>query len=291
MNPALSDHIIKVEVKNIGLSKFDNDYSCQTLISPISRIYLITQGDGWVQIADEKIILAPGHLYLIPSFTSCSYFFNKNLEHYYIHFRAELMSGLNVYSLFNTIRQLKASKLDWSLCERLLELNPNLQLPSIDPKIYQTKEWLSKPNKNQTLSHIFESRAIVEQLLCKFIKPRVNANYYDLMRYNLNPVLLYIQNHLSEPILVHNLAKMIHLSPDHFSRIFKKIVGYSPGDFIIFKRLEKAKLLLLTTDKPIKNIIEESGFKSLAHFSRLFKSHTLLTPSQYRKMRGDRWFR
>ncbi|GAB3655106.1 AraC family transcriptional regulator [Echinicola sediminis] len=291
MNPSLSDHIIKVALKNIGLSKFENDYSCPNIISPISRIYLITQGDGWVQLADEKIILAPGKLYLIPSFTPCSYFFSKDLEHYYIHFGAELMSGLRVYSLFHTLRELKASELDKSLCKRLLELNPNLELPSIDPKIYQTKEWLSKPTNSQALSHTFESRAIVEQLFCKFIAPEVNSNYHELMRYQLNPVLQYIQNHLSESIQVKSLAKMTHLSTDHFSRVFKKIVGYSPGDFVILKRIERAKLLLITTDTPIKGIIEETGFKSLAHFSRLFKNHTSLTPTHYRKMRGDSWFR
>lgn len=291
MTISLSDHIIKIGLKNIGLSKFENDYSCLNIISPISRIYWITNGEGWVQIGDEKVLLVPEKLYLIPSFTPCSYFFRKDLVHYYIHFEAELMSGLRVYNLFHTLKKKEVTELEKCLFSRLLELNPCLELPSLDPNIYQTKEWLSKPTNSQVLSHTFESRAIVEQLLCRFIAPEVNSNYHELMRYQLNPVFQYIQNHLSESIKVKSLAKLTHLSTDHFSRVFKRAVGYSPGDFVILKRIEKAKLLLITTDMPIKKIIEETGFNSLAHFSRIFKNQSLLSPTHYRKMRGGNYFR
>jgi AraC-like DNA-binding protein len=286
MSRFVSDNLIKIELKNIALSRFDRDSKYDYVISAFSRIYFITEGKGWLQIGDKRITLKPGFLYLVPSFVPCSYYFEKQLEHYYIHFSAHLLNGLNIYSLFKTSSKVSVNKLDKELFERLLELNPGMKLPSLDPDIYQKKDWLSKSIHNQPLSHIYETRAIIEQLLSRFIMQKQNSAQDEIVRHRLNPIFSYIQSHLTEVIHIEKLAKMTFLSPDHFIRVFKKVVGIPPGEFIISKRVEKAKLLLLTTNKPIKLVFEESGFKSLQYFSRVFKKHTSLSPTEYRKMKA-----
>lgn len=277
---------INIKLNNIALSRFveDSEYPC--VISPFTRIYLITEGEGWLLLGDKRILIEPGYLYLTPSFTPCSYFFEQNLEHFYVHFSARLLNGLNIYSLFNTQTKVLCSKLDRPLFERLLELNPNMELPTLDPDIYQTKEWLSKPDPARPMSHSVETRAILELFLSRFIQSERFANHNELIRYNMNPILNYIQDNLKEAIHIDDLAQMACLSTDHFSRIFKKVVGFPPGEFIISKRIEKAKLLLITTNMPLKGVIEESGFSSLAYFSRIFKKFTNTTPLKYRRMRG-----
>jgi YesN/AraC family two-component response regulator len=59
-----------------------------------------------------------------------------------------------------------------------------------------------------------------------------------------------------------------------------------PSEFIIKKRLEKAKLLLLTTNYPLSEIIQQTGFKTTPYFCRMFKKYTSFTPEQFRKNRG-----
>ena len=277
---------IKIDIKNIALSRFAEDHEYPYVISPFTRIYLITEGEGWLLIGENKVVLEPGFMYLTPSFAPCSYFFGQSLEHFYVHFSARLISGLNIYSLFNTVNKVPCKKLDRPLFERLLELNPGMKLPALDPDIYQTKEWLNKPNPDRPVSHQIETRAIIELYLSRFIKGEKYADQNELIRYNLNPILNYIQDNLKESIHIDELSQMACLSHDHFGRIFKKVVGLPPGEFIISKRIEKAKLLLLTTNIPLKAVIEEVGFSSLAYFSRIFKKHTSNTPLKYRKMRA-----
>ncbi|MCL3782619.1 AraC family transcriptional regulator [Prolixibacteraceae bacterium JC049] len=179
--------------------------------------------------------------------------------------------------------KVKNNKLDYVLLNRLLELNPGIELPALEPDIYQSKEWLTMPDQNQSIASQVESRAIIEQLVSRFIIEGGSLNSSEMVRYNLNTILVYIQDHIAETISIDFLANMACLSKDHFIRIFKKILNIPPGEFIITKRIEKAKLLLITTDKPIKRIIEEVGFKSEAYFSRIFKKHTSYSPSDYRR--------
>ncbi|TKG94993.1 AraC family transcriptional regulator [Puteibacter caeruleilacunae] len=280
------EHLIKFELKNIAHSRFPEDSKYPYVISPFSRIYLITEGKGWLLIDGQKIITEPGYLYLVPSFTPCSYFFEKNLDHIYIHFSARLLNGLNIYNTYKTHIQVKLEGMEELLLKRLLTLNPDLKLLTLDPDIYQKKEWLNKSKPEQSISHQLETRAILELLLARFISTEQDSSSSSVNFYHLNEILIYIQDNLREDIQIGTLAKMAYLSTDHFTRIFKKAVSIPPGEYIITKRIEKAQYLLLSTEKPIKQIFEECGFKSMPYFSRLFKKYTSLTPKEYRKMRG-----
>ena len=149
---------IRFDLRSIDLLRFDVDREYLRVISPFTRLYLITEGYGWIKIEGEKITLEPGYLYLIPSFRSCSYHFSQNLEHYYIHFSTLLINGLNVYSLYKTIRKVRATELDYKLFERLLYLNPGIEIPHHDPNVYQNKEWMNRKLNFHSASHYNENR-------------------------------------------------------------------------------------------------------------------------------------
>ncbi|TKG93914.1 AraC family transcriptional regulator [Puteibacter caeruleilacunae] len=284
MNHNEAGDLINISLKSIALSRFDTNREYPYVISPFSRMYLITEGEGWIILNDKKIALEPNYLYLIPSFTPCSYFFTKNLEHYYVHFSTSLLNGLNIYNLYDINHKVKSCHLDQHLFSRLLNINPDLELPHPDPDIYQTKLWLNKENSYSSPALSIESRGIMEQLLSRFIISDNHGFSNATARYNIQPILAYIQENLKEAIQIETLANMSCLSKDHFTRVFKSIVLTTPSDYIISKRIEKAKFLLLTTDLPLKKIFEETGFKSLPYFSRIFKKHTQMTPLAYRRM-------
>jgi transcriptional regulator GlxA family with amidase domain len=107
-----------------------------------------------------------------------------------------------------------------------------------------------------------------------------------ILKYNILPILLYIQNNLKRDIKVEELADMACFSKDHFSKVFKSITGMAPCDFIIRKRIERAQFLLLTTELGQNEIIEQTGFKSASYFSRIFKKYTSYTPAKYRMQIG-----
>lgn len=278
-------YTLRFDLKNIDLLSFKVEREYVRVISPFTRLYLITEGFGWIKTEGEKIILEPGHLYLIPSFKSCSYHFSERLVHYYVHFSTRLINGLNIYHLYKTIRKVRATDLDHMLFKRLLYLNPRLEIPHHDPGIYQKKEWMNRNISFRSAAHYNETRGILDQLFSRFIIEDGTLALKDLVRHNLNQILEFIHSNLNETITVDTLAGIACLSRDHFIRIFKKSTGLPPSAYIISKRIEKAQFLLLTTDLPIKKIIEESGFKSLSYFSRTFKKHTNYSPIAYRRFK------
>ena len=92
----------------------------------------------------------------------------------------------------------------------------------------------------------------------------------------------YILKHFSENISLQNLATHCFVSPFHFSRIFKKIAGESPHQYLTAVRLTHAKVLLTETTVPVAAITYECGFNSPEHFVTAFKQHFKTTPSSLR---------
>lgn len=276
---------VSFHLKNIAYLRFDEDSSYENVISPFSRLYLITEGRGYLVHEGSKIILEPNHLYLIPGFTSCSYFFEKNLAHIYVHYRIEMPSGLTIYSLFRVLSKIRATALDKNLLQKCLALNPGYELQHHDPKVYQSKPWINKKISYTSLSHYLETTAILSQLFSRFIQEELPVKINKIASHNFQNVLKFIQDNITQEISVSKLAELSFLSKDHFSRVFTSTTGMPPSEFIIQKRLEKAKLLLLTTNDPLSDIISQTGFRSTAYFCRIFKKYTSLSPGQFRKYR------
>ncbi|MEK8127268.1 helix-turn-helix domain-containing protein [Paenibacillus filicis] len=89
---------------------------------------------------------------------------------------------------------------------------------------------------------------------------------------------------LSYPYKLEDLAASINYSVPYFSSMFKKTAGVSFIQYLTRQRIEKAKLLLLTTDQKTFEIAEAIGFENYRSFNRIFKKETGITPSDYRRM-------
>ena len=78
-------------------------------------------------------------------------------------------------------------------------------------------------------------------------------------------------------------AQLAHQSLPTFKRGFKRIFNTTPAQWLMHKRLVYAQILLKTTEKSIRDIVQESGFESGPHFSRVFKNQFGESPLRYRK--------
>lgn len=88
---------------------------------------------------------------------------------------------------------------------------------------------------------------------------------------------------LGESPPVPRLAEACSMSLANFRRVFKKVVGLSPKEYISNCLIRKAERLLLTTDKSILSISEEAGFQNVSGFNRQFFTKNGLPPSEFRK--------
>ncbi len=93
----------------------------------------------------------------------------------------------------------------------------------------------------------------------------------------------YINESFTKSCTLSEIAEAVSLSPNHLHTVFKESVGMTPYEYVTEKRLEKAKKLIMSGDKPILEIALEVGFCSQSHFSKVFRKSTGKTPAAYRK--------
>lgn len=105
----------------------------------------------------------------------------------------------------------------------------------------------------------------------------------ELPNSKLGQVIDYIHSHLGQDLTLTQLAAVIHLSPHYFARAFKRAMGVPPHQYVRYCRIEAAKRLLKQRRCTIGVIVQELGFRSQSHFSEVFRKHTGVTPTAYRK--------
>ncbi|PRO66036.1 response regulator transcription factor [Alkalicoccus urumqiensis] len=104
----------------------------------------------------------------------------------------------------------------------------------------------------------------------------------------LEEALSIIEERLSEKFSLREIAGDVHLNPSYLSVLFKEQMGMTFSEYITRRRLQQAKRLLLTTDFPVGDIAEKTGYQTAKYFIRIFREYEGTTPSKYRKAaRGD----
>lgn len=89
---------------------------------------------------------------------------------------------------------------------------------------------------------------------------------------------------LHEPTLgVDRVAEAAGYSRYHFSRLFKQHTGTSPHRYLLHERMRRAMTLLVTTEKPVKQISREVGFRDPSHFGAAFRRHVGRSPQAVRR--------
>ena len=94
----------------------------------------------------------------------------------------------------------------------------------------------------------------------------------------------YIEEHLQEEDLsIIATAAHVYLNPVYFGRIFKSTFHMTFKQYLVKKRMDKAKRMLEEGDTSIRTICEEVGISNPSYFSQLFKQYTGKLPSEYKK--------
>lgn len=136
----------------------------------------------------------------------------------------------------------------------------------------------------QGLQHVHHMKNTMEYLkyasyeFCDVIEAHRSAHYSG----PINQCIAYIDTHLYEKIRLQDLADICNLATAYISTRFKKEVGKSLSDFILDKKINEAKHLLLFTDYGYQEISTLLNFTSQSHFSLRFKQCTGQTPKSFR---------
>lgn len=93
----------------------------------------------------------------------------------------------------------------------------------------------------------------------------------------------YIRKNISKNISRSELAELIYLNEDYFTRVFKKQTGYTYKEYVLLEKMRKAEVLLEQTKFPISIIASKVGYDNCSHFTKMFKKITGVTPKDFRK--------
>lgn len=111
-------------------------------------------------------------------------------------------------------------------------------------------------------------------------------NKHDEVTYKrIKKVLRFIDDSLSDELNNEQLSKLINVSESILLKSFKKTVGASPMQYVIKKRIDRARYLIITTDKKISTIASECGFNDMSYFAKQFKRIVGISPKEYKKER------
>lgn len=99
-------------------------------------------------------------------------------------------------------------------------------------------------------------------------------------------VIATMRDNLSEHLTIDDMARVAMYSKFHFSRVFQRVTGVSPGRFLSALRLQRAKQLLLSTSYNVSDISLRVGYTSVGTFSSRFTRSVGLSPTTYRRLGG-----
>ena len=136
-------------------------------------------------------------------------------------------------------------------------------------------EWETKPEwADERISSLLRSLLILA--LRRLSDPR------EALSPLLREVLQYIEAHYAESLTNKQIAEYFHYHPYYLNKCFVAAMGMPLHRYLIDRRMHAAKRLLIQSDHSIEKIAEEVGFLSHAHFTKMFRETTGLTPHTYR---------
>lgn len=112
----------------------------------------------------------------------------------------------------------------------------------------------------------------------------IHLNDKISFRLEIDQTIQYMHLNLDKKITIENLAKIAHMSPSHYSRLFKNETGQSCISYLNQIRMDQVKRLLREGDKSITEIAHDCGFGSSAYLSASFYKQFKLSPSEYQNL-------
>jgi AraC-like DNA-binding protein/quercetin dioxygenase-like cupin family protein len=259
-----------------------------------TELNLVIGGSGEHFIEDQAFAVDFGDVFVIPKQVQHAYRQQKNLDVYHLllsdRFLEQHSAKLRLlpgFVLFFTVEPYFRAETDFRFG---LKLPPD-RTAQIAEMLRQIMLELKTPDNGSALA--IESLALYAiTLLC-----RDYANQFSAATKKVGPLarsaaiqktMAHIDEHYAEKVTLGELARLAHMAPNHFGRVFRDATRMTPMDYVQNARLRAAQNLLLSCDRSVTEVGLECGFYDAAHFSRSFSRAFGCSPNRFRKQAAER---
>ncbi|MDO4492955.1 MAG: helix-turn-helix domain-containing protein [Clostridia bacterium] len=247
-----------------------------------------------------------------------SHFHNSYEVMYVVGGRATITVGANVYKVgpgkllfFSNLEEHQTDITEAPFCRYFVKLDPaqlNRRLGDIwQLSVFKNRSegfihWVDLAEYHKTVTELFRMLgeeygkddaytdeivvSVIRHLLalCSRVAPERFAFSGSEELQSLAKVQLWIEQHFTEDVKIHEITDKLLLNPAQLSRAFKKATGYTPKQYMMLNRVARAKELLIHTDRSVNDIGTSSGFQDTSNFIRYFKQEEGVTPNEYRRI-------
>jgi AraC family transcriptional regulator, arabinose operon regulatory protein len=231
-------------------------------------LILCIDGTGWYEIDGLRYLLQPNQALVIPKGTPHIYGATDHAPWsiHWVHFAG---SAADYY-----VQQLPVHEFSLSVSatttRRLIDLFQECCTAYVASFVIQRLIYSA-----QTLHHL---------LGCLFFdNPAFSPTLQTSRFHSLETTIAFLHHHIESNLTLEAMAGHANLSVSHFSRLFREQTGYSPLNYFIHLKMQRACVLLSVSSKTIREISYEMGYDDPYYFSRLFKKVIGLSPSEYRQ--------
>lgn len=278
---------LKLTLYAFDYIKMGSWWNYKKINSPYTRIFYTLDGKAEVRFNGETYILEKDTLIITPPFVPVDYYCEEYCENYYLLFTGQLATDIELFSFPDFNWKQPAPEGTAAYYKRLLELNPDRGLQTVDPHDKNYNEWIynsGMKNAAKAGRNYLETDGILRILLSSFLEESSVVDIgNDISVKRVLKVLDYIEANIEKTISLEDMANVVSIHPNYFSDLFLSFMGERPISYLINKRIKRAQFLLATSNHLIKQIAIMAGFKDIDYFYRVFKKKTGMTPAKYRK--------
>lgn len=261
---------LDVKILDAQKNTYNQKVSNRIQFHPFTYFYYLAEGFGKLSIESEMVEVHAGDLIIINSNIGHTMYLDKDIANIkYFGFGIESISiaGL-VDDAAKTINYFHIDNRDKSL-----------KFEDYFEDIYN--EYKGNDIFSNSLANAVASTLVIN-LLRKYRKS-ITVKHDKKINRQIDYIKSYIDTNYNEDIKLEDLSSMAYMNKFHLISEFKQSYRITPIEYLILKRIEISKNLLISTNHTMEEISALVGFNSQSYFNQVFKKKVGQTPSQFRR--------
>lgn len=263
--------MVDIKVLDAQKYKFNRNFSSRIQFHPFTYFYYVITGSGKLSVENKTVNVKKNDLIII----------NSNVGHtMYVDDTSDTCEVIGF-----GVEALSISKINnkGEECENLdfyqINLESNRNNITLIEQILE--EFTNDEIFSKSMADAKAAIFIIDML--RTYQDKISVRHDRKINRQIDYIKTYIDNNYADDIKLEELSTMAYMNKFHLISEFKQSYRVTPIEYLILKRIEIAKNLLISTNHSMEEISSIVGFNSQSYFNQVFKKKVGQTPSQFRK--------